>query len=235
MAPSIEGNGLELWRKLFTEYEGSDELVTMAGRAKLLDYPQAKNLKSLNHHIDDWLDLLCKYGDEMGAPAVQTLFFLRIIPDQLRAEVYRRPELKHLDIFKLVDRVRHQTVWERSQELADNPAKPEKVTAVVQQPRQPRDRRDRQQPPQQRPGGLGQRVAGGGDRRGAPPGAVRGAGAQREPNPLIAQFKGCFHCGALDHSRTPNPRRPGDKGCHQFQALLKEHNGLPKNYKGKLE
>ena len=37
MSPQIEGNGLELWRKLFTEYEGSDELVKMAGRAKLLD------------------------------------------------------------------------------------------------------------------------------------------------------------------------------------------------------
>ena len=38
MSPGIEGNGLELWRKLFSEYQGSDELVRMAGRAKLLDF-----------------------------------------------------------------------------------------------------------------------------------------------------------------------------------------------------
>ena len=60
MSASIEGNGLERWKKLFPEYEGSDELVKMAGRAKFLDFPQAQNMRTLNHHIDDWLDPLYK-------------------------------------------------------------------------------------------------------------------------------------------------------------------------------
>ena len=29
---NIEGNGLELWRKLYMEYHGSDELLQVAGR-----------------------------------------------------------------------------------------------------------------------------------------------------------------------------------------------------------
>ena len=53
MSHGIEGNGLELWRKLFSEYQGSDELVRMAGRAKLLDFEQCKSTKNLNHHIDE--------------------------------------------------------------------------------------------------------------------------------------------------------------------------------------
>ena len=65
----------------------------MAGRARLLDFEQCKTTRHLNQHIDEWLDLLFKFGDEMGPATIQTLF-LRVIPDSLRAEVYRRPELK---------------------------------------------------------------------------------------------------------------------------------------------
>ena len=32
MGPGHEGNGLELWRRLFAEDQGSDELVKLAGR-----------------------------------------------------------------------------------------------------------------------------------------------------------------------------------------------------------
>ena len=53
MSFDIEGNGLELWRRLFTQYQGSDELIKMAGRARLLDYPQVKPMGKLNDHIDD--------------------------------------------------------------------------------------------------------------------------------------------------------------------------------------
>ena len=45
MGFNIEGNGLELWRRLYTEFEGSDELVRMAGRSKLLDHPPMQDLR----------------------------------------------------------------------------------------------------------------------------------------------------------------------------------------------
>ena len=56
MAPQIEGNGLELWRRVFSEYEGCDDLVKMAGRLKLLEFPQIKSDKHINHQLDEWLD-----------------------------------------------------------------------------------------------------------------------------------------------------------------------------------
>ena len=32
----------------------------------MLDYPQVKTMNKLNDHLDDWLDLLYKYGEEIG-------------------------------------------------------------------------------------------------------------------------------------------------------------------------
>ena len=55
------------------------------------------------------------------------------------------------------------------------------------------------------------------------------------PNPLVREFKGCFHCGKPDHARTAVPER-GIKGCPEFEALVKAHNGkLPGDYKGAYE
>ena len=56
--------------------------------------------------------------------------------------------------------------------------------------------------------------------------------SSREIDPLRAQFKGCYHCGSLDHSRTA---RGGGKACPEFEALLKQPNGLPQGYKGAPE
>ena len=57
MAPNIEGNGLELWRKLFTQHHGSDELLQAAGRTKLQDFPPCRSLKALDQHPDEWISL----------------------------------------------------------------------------------------------------------------------------------------------------------------------------------
>ena len=57
----------------------------------------------------------------------------------------------------------------------------------------------------------------------------------RQPDPLVKEFAGCFHCGSPDHARSPNPRT-GAKGCPDFQAYLKSHGGkLPEDYAGRLE
>ena len=75
---NIEGNGLELWRKLFTQYHGSDELLQVAGRTRLQDFPQCKHLKSLDNHIDEWLHLFYEYGSDIGPQSAQVMFFAHI-------------------------------------------------------------------------------------------------------------------------------------------------------------
>ena len=82
MGHIIEGNGLERWRKLFTEYHGSNNVVKPAGRAKLLDVAQCTSMKHANNQSDEWVDLLYRYEDEMGAPTIQMLG-LRILPNTL--------------------------------------------------------------------------------------------------------------------------------------------------------
>ena len=98
----VEGNGFELWRKLFSEYEGSDELINMAGRTKLQDFPQIKHMRNLHASLDEWIDLFYRYGQEIGPNMAQTMF-LRILPDELRTDIHRRPELKQLELLELID------------------------------------------------------------------------------------------------------------------------------------
>ena len=196
----------------------------MAGRIKLLEFPQIKREKHLNQQLDEWLDLFYKYGDDMGAAAVQVLF-MRILPDGLRAEIFRRRELKDLELMGLIEWVRTQTIWNRSEELAAQLMQPEKAIAALSAGGGGGGGDDRRRGPGARrlPGRRPQ----------APPGP-RPRGPPREQNPLIREFRGCFHCGEEGHARTPNEAR-GLKGCPTFEALLREHKGLPKNYKGKLE
>ena len=114
----------------------------------------------------------------MGGPTIQTLF-LRVLPDTLRIEITRRPELKNLELMRLVDWARHQTMWDRSEELAAQIHKSENVGAL-----RPGGRGDRPgvRPPQS---GLPQ------PRTGATEGQ-RPPRGRREPNALIAQFKDAF-------------------------------------------
>ena len=153
LAHDTEGNGLELWRRLFTQYEGCDERVALAGRTRLHSFPRIKDIKSLDSHLDDWLDLLTKWGDDIGPDTTMTLF-MRILPDVLRTEVHRRPELKNTELMKLVDWARHQAVWERSEILANQMMKDEKVVHSLSPVKGPEQALTAlHQPPPRPPGG----------------------------------------------------------------------------------
>lgn len=123
-----------------------------------------------------------------------------------------------MDLMPLIDWVRNQTLWERSEELAAQMMKPERVMAL-----------GRPQRPHAQPGGALRPP-----RQPRRPRSAQGRDPGRAINPLVRDFMGCYHCGATDHSRTPN-ERSGQKGCPRFEALIKQHNGLPQGYKGKLE
>ena len=138
-----------------------------------MEFPQCHDLKKLNHHLDEWLEHLYKFGDGMGPLAIQTLF-LKTLPHSLRSEIYKRPELKGMELVKLVDWARYQTVWESSEELASQMTKPERVMPVRRQ-------RDHPQPPQA-PGPEGVNAfQQGGARPGAPPAPVGRRPPSRRP------------------------------------------------------
>ena len=129
MGQNIEGNGFELWRKLFLEYEGSDKLMQIAGRSKLQEFPACTNVRHLNQHVDDWMHLFYTYGDGISQDHAK-LMFTRTLPPSIRSEIYRRPEVEAHDLLPLTDWVRHQVLHERAEELVAHHFKSEKVTAV---------------------------------------------------------------------------------------------------------
>ena len=51
----IEGNGLELWRKLFAQCHGSDDLLQIAGRTKLDEFPGWAKIRDLERHVEHLL------------------------------------------------------------------------------------------------------------------------------------------------------------------------------------
>ena len=130
MGLNIKGNGQELWRRIYSEYAGSDKLLQIAGRTKLRDYGQCKNMKHLSHHVDDWTSLFYQYGDGIRAEHAKTMV-VRTLPDTIRVEVYRRPEVEALGLFQLIDWVRHQTLFERTEDIIQQHLRPEKINTVV--------------------------------------------------------------------------------------------------------
>ena len=76
------------------------------------------------------------------------------------------------------------------------------------------------------------------DRRKSPSGRDRSRSSSTGSNRAIrmsVKFKGCWHCGKEDHSRTPNARLKLP-GCPEFEALKARNGGKPPaDYKGAYE
>ena len=127
-----------------------------------------------------------------------------------------------MELTKLIEWVRHQTVLQRGEELAAEILRPEKVTSLrTKKTREP----ELVDPPPVAAVGQPTRPPGGARKGLRPP-----RGGARAPDPLVKEFSGCFHCGEPGHSRRPNPRT-GSKGCEKFQAYLKSKGGtLPNDY-----
>ena len=114
MGQNMEGYGLELWRRLHAQYSGSDKLLQVAGRTNLQDFPACRSVKNLDHHIDEWLHLFYSFGDGISPGHAKTMF-VRMIPESLRTEIYRRPDVERMELLPLIDWVRRKTLYERSE------------------------------------------------------------------------------------------------------------------------
>ena len=102
MGQQIEGNGLELWRKIHSEFAGSDHLMQVAGRTKLQDYPAITSMKDVQHRLEEWVHLFYQFGEGITAEHANTML-VRILPRDIRTEVYRRPEVEPIDLLRLID------------------------------------------------------------------------------------------------------------------------------------
>lgn len=242
LAGGCEGNGFQLWRELFREFEGGDPIVQNNLRVQFHAFKQCKDINKLGRTLDDWFALASKVGQQLDDEFLRTML-VGILPEDLKADCNKRMMLDLGTSDKVFKFAKQQVAHLRSEQLADHSTKP--VHQLTQQQQQDQANNIIQaladaglvinpqgviqavtQPPprpgsDRRPPRTGTRTPPGRGRPGARP------GAQREPYEIDRDFKGCWHCGALDHSRG---------GCKQFIDLCAANGGRPPpTYKGKYE
>ena len=93
LAGGEQGNGFEMWRLLYQEYQGGTEAVEFGGVRRLQEFSRCTDIKKLNDHIDDWLDVLSNFGAELEqCPRMLKSMVLNIIPKAYEDELLTKPE-----------------------------------------------------------------------------------------------------------------------------------------------
>ena len=235
----IEGNGFELWRALFVQFEGGDEFVKLDGRTQLQNFPVISNTNGISDKLRDWQHQMNKFGGDIG-PTTRKTMLLKILPEHLRQDVLKYG--MH-DCDRIIHWIAQTQTWSRSEEILKK--RKGAVSAVLSD-------------------GYGNGPSPGGVDIPVPPtpavspelvaAIVAAVGAQprgrersrspgnrtRTKSPMALARdsfpKGhCYHCDSPDHSRTANAKT-GRAGCEKFAKILKDNGGkLPDGYKGAFE
>ena len=103
LAGGSHGNGMEMWRLLHVENKGGSDAVEFGGVRRLQEYGRCNEVKQLNEHIDDWLDVLSQYGAELEqCPKLLRSMVFAIIPKSYEEELLTKPEhcKTYMDIIK---------------------------------------------------------------------------------------------------------------------------------------
>ena len=240
LAYGIEGNGVELWRRLFCDYEGGDAVVQLHGRSLLQNFKPAESTQGLAAKLDDWQQLMTKYGGDIGQWTRQTML-LKILPDALRTEIIRREDLHTPEPTILW--IRKQLNWSHAENLVKKSGS-RSINAITEsdQPK-PGDcgispPGSSPQPTAEVPSWVESLIA-------AVKGKGKGKGGDRNSRGSSPASRStfprgnCYHCNKPGHSRTPKAATgdmPARKGCPEFAKLLKDNGGkLPDTYKGAYE
>ena len=247
---SQQGNGFEIWRKLYLEHHGGAEAVKLGGIRRLQEWPKCKDASHLAQHLDSWLECLETHNQElMHAPNILRSMILGIIPTDYEDEILVRPEIvSYLDI---VDFCKRRLTYRRQKELSELTRRPpnearinalkgdegaddEKMPSWAMKlfkaiPKVPAPH---PAPRPAKPESRGRQE----EEEDSISAAIRAASpSSRRAFNLKFRFNGCWHCGEKGHSRKPNPAK-GITGCPKFKKLKQQHGGgPPQGYKGAYE
>ena len=85
------GNGFEMWRRLYIEYQGGSEAVEFGGVRRLQEFPRCTQVNKLSEHLDDWLDVLTTYGSELEhCPRMLRNMVMGVIPVEFENEIVEK-------------------------------------------------------------------------------------------------------------------------------------------------
>ena len=240
------GNGFEMWRLLYAEFQGGSSAVTLGGTRRLQEWPRCNRLEALSAHLDDWVDCLQTHCIELlHAPGILRTMLLGIIPTEFEDELLTKPHVKTWQ--EIVQWCKIRTVYKRQKVLAEAARKP--LAARVNKLKSSEDIEFDVTPiiaeeesavastsSNNAPAWFQDFVNKIGDKPRAPkPGATKKREDTRVRKPVRIVFKGCWHCGVEGHSRAK---------CTEFNKLMETHNkgkgdrskwSLPAGYKGKYE
>ena len=218
-----KGNGLEMWRWQYTEFQRGSEAVRLGGSRRLQEWPSCNKLDQLNSHVDDWVECLQTHGTEMlQTPGMLRTMLLGIVPTGYEDKLLTNPQIKTWQ--EIIEWCRIKTIYKRQKVLAETARKPggSRVNALHTE----QDSPVKQKPLQPTPAESTEPPAWFKDyicRVGGPPPPRTPAGAARRDkgngkgknNKLRIHFSGRWHCGLSGHSRG---------GCPEFKALMSKHN-----------
>ena len=90
------GNGLEMWRYLYQEFQGGSDAVHRGGARRLQEWPRCNNLSQLAGHLDDWVGCLQTHCSELlHAPGmVRRTMLLGVVPTEYEDELLSKPHIK---------------------------------------------------------------------------------------------------------------------------------------------
>ena len=242
-----QGNGLEMWRRLYTQYQGGADAVEYGGIQRLQEFPRypSKDLSRLSDHMDDWLDVLSQYGHELEhCPRMLRAMALKLLPRELEDEAMEKSAVLGLFTYNdVIEWARNKTTLLRQKELSELHRKPvishikglkheepEEPVPVPPPPPAPHE--------EHVPAWAQEFVAA--LRAQKPPGQRRPRDEQRRAASPRGDkkkfiFIGCWHCKSDKHSR---------RNCPEFLDILKKANPgvvkredmkLPANYEGAYE
>ena len=92
------GNGFEMWRLLLLDYQGGSDAVQFGGIRRLQDFPKCTSMNKLSENLDDRVDVLATYGEELShCPRLLKNTVMGILPKQLEdaaLEKIYKPEFR---------------------------------------------------------------------------------------------------------------------------------------------
>ena len=236
LAGSMDGNGFELWRSLYNEYEGGDEFVKLGGRTDLQNFKKITSTVGISQKLADWQHAMLLHGSDIGIVTQRTML-LKILPEALRNDVLKQ---KIYDPDAIIAWIKESQTWNRSEEIMKK--RKGSVSAITQSSDSlPADG----QPSTSGPSApsvteiVAAVVAAVGDKRGNK-GGGKGGNRSRSQSPAARARESfpkdtCYHCKEKGHSRTAG-KLGKNKPCPAFAKLLADNgNKLPAGYKGAFE
>ena len=126
-----KGNGFEMWRWLYQEYQGGSDAVNLGGTRRLQDWSRCTKLESLSQHLDEWTECLTTHCAELlHAPGVLRSMLLGVIPQDFEDELLGNPQIKSWQ--EIIQWCKVKTVYKRQKILAEAARRPgHRVNSVL--------------------------------------------------------------------------------------------------------